>query len=105
MVLKRYPSFMDASVGKMRSALDFYMNTIKLEVHDFIKYPPSHSLRIGERARRRWNVLKALKSHNLVAFDKTERVIRMPRKMFLQRYVTCYADKIPELINIYRGTD
>ncbi|KAJ4847579.1 hypothetical protein Tsubulata_045828 [Turnera subulata] len=95
---------MESSEEKMRSAFDFYMNTVKLQLEKIISYPILFRYSIEDRALPKWNVLQLLKSHNLLRKDtKVTRWMALSEKYFSQRCVTRFADKIPELINVYLG--
>ncbi|KAJ4846229.1 hypothetical protein Tsubulata_035403 [Turnera subulata] len=101
---RRQPNFMVSSEDKMRIALDFYMNTMNLGRQDFITYPLLLKYSLERRILPRWNVLQVLKSHNLLENDfNVKPVLLMSDKSFFQKYVTSYADKIPELLEMYLG--
>ncbi|KAJ4844404.1 hypothetical protein Tsubulata_046441 [Turnera subulata] len=90
----------------MTNNLNFCMDTIKLERQDLITNPLLLHFSLEGRIRPRWNVLQVLKSNNLVGEDiGVVWALSMSDKSFLQRYVTSYADKIPELLEMYPGDD
>ncbi|KAJ4842259.1 hypothetical protein Tsubulata_025311 [Turnera subulata] len=105
-VCRRYPYIISVSQERMTNNLNFCMDTIKLERQDLITYPPLLIYSMEGRIRPRWNVLQVLKSNNLVGEDISMAwALSMSDKSFLQRYVTSYADKIPELLQMYPGAD
>ncbi|KAJ4833566.1 hypothetical protein Tsubulata_018781 [Turnera subulata] len=99
---RRLPYIISLSDEKMTNNLNFCMDTIKLERQDLITNPLLLSFSLEGRIRPRWNVLQVLKSNNLVGEDiSVVWALSMSDKSFLQRYVTSYADKIPELLEMY----
>ncbi|KAJ4831575.1 hypothetical protein Tsubulata_014419 [Turnera subulata] len=102
---RRFPYIISVSEQRMTNNLNFCMDTIKLERQDLITYPLILRSLEG-RIRPRWNVLQVLRSNNLVGEDISMAwALSMSDKLFLQRYVTSYADKIPELLEMYPGAD
>jgi mTERF domain-containing protein len=58
-----------------------------------------------KRLRPRYDVLKILKSKKLIEIGKkTNYLLTVSEKNFLENYVTKYADKVPGLLEVYRGT-
>ncbi|KAJ4824667.1 hypothetical protein Tsubulata_043670 [Turnera subulata] len=103
---RRFPYIISLSDEKMTNNLNFCMDTIKLERQDLITNPLLLHFSLEGRIRPRWNVLQVLKSNNRVGEDiGVVWALSMSDKSFLQRYVTSYADKIPELLEMYPGDD
>ncbi|KAJ4836515.1 hypothetical protein Tsubulata_028497, partial [Turnera subulata] len=84
-----YPIFMLSSVEKLRGVKTLFTHSLFL----------THSR--DKRILPRWNDLQVLKSNTLVKTDiyvVTGVLLRISAKSFLQKYVTNYADKIPDCI-------
>ncbi|XP_050232034.1 transcription termination factor MTERF4, chloroplastic-like [Mercurialis annua] len=98
----RHPLCLACSEKKLRNAMDFYLNTMKLEPKVVISYPRFLMYAIETRLRPRYNVLKALESKNLIkGHKKIEWLLTLNEKAFLQRYVMKYADEFPGMMEIY----
>ncbi|KAJ4825161.1 hypothetical protein Tsubulata_032176 [Turnera subulata] len=103
---RRFPYIIPLSDEKITNIINFCMDTIELERQDLVSNVRLLSLSLEGRIRPRWNVLQVLKSNNLVGEDiGVVWPLIMSDKSFLQRYVTSYADKIPELLEMYPGDD
>ncbi|EEF36829.1 conserved hypothetical protein [Ricinus communis] len=94
---KRDPLCLACSEEKIKNAMDFYLNTMKLKPHVIIAYPKFLMYAIDTRLRPRYNVLKVLESKKLIEGDKKiEWLLTINEKTFLQQYVIKYVDKVPE---------
>eukprot|EP00257_Ricinus_communis_P019696 XP_015578758.1 transcription termination factor MTERF8, chloroplastic isoform X1 [Ricinus communis] len=95
---KRDPLCLACSEEKIKNAMDFYLNTMKLKPHVIIAYPKFLMYAIDTRLRPRYNVLKVLESKKLIEGDKKiEWLLTINEKTFLQQYVIKYVDKVPGL--------
>ncbi|KAJ4842257.1 hypothetical protein Tsubulata_025307 [Turnera subulata] len=103
---RRFPYIISVSEEKMINNLNFCMDTIKLERQDFIANPRLLTYSMEGRIRPRWIVLQFLKSNNLAGKEiSVTWALSMSDKLFLQKYVTSYADEFPELLEMYPGAD
>jgi mTERF domain-containing protein len=102
---KQYPFQLSSSEEKMRKSMDFLLNTIKMERQAIIACPKFLMYSTEKRLRPRYDVLKILKSKKLIEIGKkTNYLLTVSEKNFLENYVTKYADKVPGLLEVYRGT-
>ncbi|KAG6791171.1 hypothetical protein POTOM_000283 [Populus tomentosa] len=102
---KQYPFQLSSSEEKMRKSMDFLLNTIKMERQAIMACPKFLMYSTEKRLRPRYDVLKILKSKKLIEIGKkTNYLLTVSEKNFLENYVTKYADKVPGLLEVYRGT-
>lgn len=104
-IFKRQPQILGYSGGKIRSAMDFLMNIMDLERQIILAHPCLLGYSIEERIRPRYNVIKVLKSKELLTKGdkKIVALLNMTEMKFLN-YVTKCADKVPGLLEIYGST-
>jgi len=103
---KRFPPLLTCSEEKIRGAMDFFFNTMELGRQSLITYPYFIGFSIDKRVRPRYNVMKVLESRKLIEGDwNIATPLTISEKKFLLNYVTKYADKAPDLLQIYGGTD
>lgn len=103
-LFKREPHIMGCSEEKIRGAVNFFLNTMKVNPAVIISYP---KLLIYEptRTHRRYNVMKVLESKELISKDrKVGSILCQSERHFLAKYVTKNLDQIPGLMEIYCGT-
>ncbi|KAJ7009823.1 hypothetical protein NC653_000510 [Populus alba x Populus x berolinensis] len=95
---KRCPFCFTCSEEKIRSVVDFLVNTLKMELRTVIGRPEFLMLSVDKRIRPRYNVLKILESKKLVIGKKNmKQLLTMRENNFFQNYVIKYADKVPEM--------
>ncbi|KAM7476829.1 hypothetical protein LguiB_024072 [Lonicera macranthoides] len=102
---KRDPLSLAGSEEKIRSIMDFYVNTMKLNPADIAAYPTVLRFSLNTRTRPRYNVIKVLVSKNLI--KKPKKLVwisALTEKEFLKRFVDKHLDQVPNLMEIYRGT-
>jgi len=99
---KRCPFCFTCSEEKIRSVVDFLVNTLKMELRTVIGRPEFLMLSVDKRIRPRYNVLKILESKKLVIGKKNmKQLLTMRENNFFQNYVIKYADKVPGLLEAY----
>jgi mTERF domain-containing protein len=99
---KRCPFCFTCSEEKIRSVVDFLVNTLKMELRTVIGRPEFLMLSVDKRIRPRYNVLKILESKKLVIGKKNmKQLLTMRENNFFQDYVIKYADKVPGLLEAY----
>lgn len=89
---------------KMRSAMDFYVNTMEMGIESIIRYPRFLMYAVDKRLRPRYNDLKVLKSKSLLKEGKNYAwLLTLNENTFYKNYVVKHSDSIPGLMELYRG--
>ena len=102
---KRYPQILAMSEEKIRSAMDFYINTMELQRQIIIACPIFLGYSIDKRIRPRYNVIKVLESKELIKGDmKISTLLNTSEETFLINYVSRYVEEVPGLLELYKGT-
>ncbi|CAN0862814.1 Transcription termination factor MTERF4, chloroplastic, partial [Linum grandiflorum] len=101
---KRYPLYLACSEEKMRKAMDFYVNTMKLEPEVIIKYPKFMMHSIEKRMLPRFSVLQILASKKLVSKAKPCWLLTISEEKFVENYVAKFDAQIPGLLETYTGS-
>lgn len=102
---KREPALMSCSEEKIRHAIDFFWNTMKVKQAVLISNPKLLLYEPGRNCRR-YNVMKALESKKLIGKDvKIVWFLIQPESRFLKYYVTKHLDQIPGLMEMYCATN
>ncbi|KAM4082033.1 hypothetical protein ACJW30_11G138100 [Castanea mollissima] len=103
-VFKSNPLCLACSEEKMRSAMDFYVNTMEMDVETIIRYPRFLMYAVDKRLRPRYNVLKVLKSKNVLKEGKNYAwLLTQNENTFYKNYVVKHSDSIPGLMELYHG--
>ncbi|KAM4072511.1 hypothetical protein ACB094_11G142600 [Castanea mollissima] len=103
-VFKSNPLCLACSEEKMKSAMDFCVNTMEMDVETIIRYPRFLTYAVDKRLRRRYNVLKVLKSKNVLKEGKNyASLLSQAENTFYKNYVVKHSDSIPGLMGLYRG--
>ncbi|XP_065865116.1 transcription termination factor MTERF8, chloroplastic-like [Euphorbia lathyris] len=102
----RHPYFLGFSEAKIRNALHFYLNIVKLEPKSLVAYPVLLGLSIEKRIRPRFNVLNLLESEKLIEIKKGfKKEFMISEKDFKKKYVDPYISKVPGLLAMYLGSN
>jgi mTERF domain-containing protein len=106
LTFKRNPDILACSEDKIGRAMDFFVNTVRLGSQTVVANPVLLQYSIDKRVRPRYNVLKVLESKNLIEVNQRVFWLLTTRSemKFRENYVARYADKVPGLLEIYRGT-
>ncbi|CAN1814585.1 Transcription termination factor MTERF4, chloroplastic [Linum perenne] len=99
---KRYPLYLACSEEKMRKAMDFYVNTMKLEPKVIIRYPKFIMHSIEKRMIPRFSVLQTLASRNLVSVINPCWLLTITEDDFVKKYVAKFNDQVPGLLETYK---
>ncbi|GLT93389.1 hypothetical protein SLE2022_111850 [Rubroshorea leprosula] len=92
------------SEKKIRSQMDFLLNTVNAEQKTVIAFPKILTYSLDKRLRPRYEVLKVLLSKKLIREDiKILWLLDLSDKKFLDTYVTKHLDKVPSLLDVYKG--
>ncbi|KAL0007325.1 hypothetical protein SO802_008827 [Lithocarpus litseifolius] len=103
-VFKSNPLCLGCSEEKMKSAMDFCVNTMEMDVETIIRYPRFLTYAVDNRLRPRYNVLKVLKSKNLLKEGKNyASLANQAENTLYKNYVVKHSDSIPGLMELYRG--
>ncbi|KAA0034111.1 hypothetical protein IC582_023381 [Cucumis melo] len=101
---KKDPNYLSCSEEKLRDVTDFCLNTAKLDPETVISYPTLFMSALDKRLRPRFKILEALKVKSLLKNNiKIPRALVRGEREFVERYVVKHLDKIPNLMDIYRG--
>lgn len=99
---KREPHCLGVSEEKIRSIMDFYVNTMKLEPAALVAYPKLLMYSMDKRIRPRYYVIKILKSKKLLNENrKLAWMLTINEKKFLDDFVMKHLDKVPNLMESY----
>ncbi|CAM8960766.1 unnamed protein product [Rhodiola kirilowii] len=104
-LFRKYPICLACSEEKIRASFDFLVNTMKLDVPSIVARPLILMYGLEKRVRPRMNVLKVLKSKNLVNENvNLNCVMPVSEERFLRKYVEPYQELVPELMDVYHGS-
>ncbi|CAM8963661.1 unnamed protein product [Rhodiola kirilowii] len=104
-LFRKYPLCLGGSEKKLRASFDFLVNTMKLDVPSIVARPLILMYGLEKRVRPRMNVLKVLKSKNLVNENvNLNCVMVVSEELFLRKYVEQYQELVPELMDVYHGS-
>lgn len=100
-MFKREPQCFVTSEEKLRKVVDFFVNTVRIEVKDLARRPKFILYRIDKRLRPRYYFFEALISKNLVPKHRNVlTVLDLTEKKFSEDYVIKFLDKVPEMMGI-----
>ncbi|KAF5205500.1 Mitochondrial transcription termination factor family protein [Thalictrum thalictroides] len=102
-LFKKQPNIMIASVKKINSALDFFMNGLKWTQRDVFNNPTCLFLSLERRVIPRCSVLNILVTKDLISKDSMGQALKATDDMFLKNYVTKYQLEVPELLKLYQS--
>ncbi|KAI8522733.1 hypothetical protein RHMOL_Rhmol13G0019900 [Rhododendron molle] len=103
LALKTYPPYMSLSEKKITSVMDFLVNEMGWKPAAIAKVPRvlTYSLK---RTISRCLVLKVLMLKGLISKDVClSTVLIKNNKFFLDRFVTKYAEDVPQLLDVFNG--
>ncbi|XP_065868035.1 transcription termination factor MTERF2, chloroplastic-like [Euphorbia lathyris] len=98
----RFPYYLAFSEAKLKNALHFYSNIMKLETKSVVANPVLLGLSIEKRILPRYNVLNVLESKKLI--ESKIRHLVISEKDFKEKYVDQYIPKVPGLLEMYLGS-
>lgn len=102
---RRDPTCLGSSEEKIRTVVDFYLNTAKLDLEMIIKYPKFLTYGLDSRLRRRHRVIETLISKGLLKRDKSNGwIFTLSEDSFLRKYVVKHLNEVPGLMEIYEGS-
>ncbi|KAM7472608.1 hypothetical protein LguiA_010791 [Lonicera macranthoides] len=101
---KRYPAVFACSEEKIRTLMDFYLNTVNLNPDVIISYPMLLNYGLSTRILPRYNVMKVLKSKGLLDKDRKLRyLLKLSEEKFVTSLVDKHLDEVPNLMELYCG--
>ncbi|KAG5514302.1 hypothetical protein RHGRI_035642 [Rhododendron griersonianum] len=104
LALKKFPLCMSVSEKKITSAMDFLVNEMGWKPAAIAKVPSVLLFSVKRRTIPRCSVLKVLILKGLILKDVCLSTVLMRNdKYFLDRFVTKYAQDVPQLLDIFNG--
>ncbi|XP_044492756.1 transcription termination factor MTERF2, chloroplastic-like [Mangifera indica] len=106
LVFRRCPICINASGSKIMNAMEFLVKKMGWQSTDIALYPDVFLMNLEKRVIPRCLVIEVLQLKGLVKKNLSLRTFLNPvEKLFLDRFVKKYLDKVPELMNIYQRND
>ncbi|XP_068657650.1 transcription termination factor MTERF9, chloroplastic-like [Aristolochia californica] len=100
---RKAPFFFLRSEEKVSKVAEFVVNKMKLDSKELCKYPVLFMYGLEKRIIPRFTIIEVLKSKELITRDKKFlSAFCLPEKNFLDRFVTKYVDRIPDLMELYQ---
>ncbi|CAO2839975.1 unnamed protein product [Amaranthus hypochondriacus] len=96
----RDPQCLACSEKKLRVAMDYFVNIVKVDRETIIGYPKFLTYSIEKRVIPRYTVWKILEEKNLTQ-GKFVWVLNKSEKTFMEQFVTKHSDAIPSLKKIF----
>ncbi|XP_058200175.1 uncharacterized protein LOC131315119 [Rhododendron vialii] len=104
LALKKFPLCMSLSEKKITSAMDFLVNEMGWKPVAIAKVPCVLGYSVKRRIIPRCTILKVLILKGLISKDVClSSVLIRNDKYFLDRYVTKYAEEVPQLLDVFTG--
>ncbi|KAH7847036.1 hypothetical protein Vadar_021141 [Vaccinium darrowii] len=104
LALEKCPRCMKLSEKKIMSAMDLLVNEMGWKPAAIAKVPGVLRFSVKRRIIPRCLVLKVLISKGLISKDLSiSYVLTMSEKFFLDRFVTKYAEAVPQLLDVFNG--
>ncbi|KAI8522731.1 hypothetical protein RHMOL_Rhmol13G0019700 [Rhododendron molle] len=104
LALKKFPLCMSVSEKKITSAMDFLVNEMGWKPAAIAKVPSVLLFSLKRRTIPRCLVLKVLMLKGLILKDVCLSTVLMKNdKYFLDRFVTKYAQDVPQLLDVFNG--
>ncbi|KAF9594424.1 hypothetical protein IFM89_031026 [Coptis chinensis] len=104
MAFRIQPAFMSLSEKNIMTTMEFLVNKMGYDLLQISKTPVVLNLSLEKRIIPRISVIKVLVLNGLV--NKTHSlhsVLRLSDKVFLEKFVMKFEEKIPELRNVFQG--
>jgi hypothetical protein len=99
------PRVLELSEEKMKSNVDFVVNSVGLPLADIVKYPTLFDLSLEKRIIPRYRVMEALKSMQVQELKREmslPKVFKLTEEQFLEKYVISNPES-SILLDIYHG--
>lgn len=104
LALEKFPLCMKLSEKKIMSAMDLLVNKMGWKPAAIAKVPGVLKYSVERRTIPRCLVLKVLILKGLISKDLSiSYVLNMSEKLFLDRFITKYAEAIPQLLDVFNG--
>ncbi|XP_048134567.1 transcription termination factor MTERF2, chloroplastic-like [Rhodamnia argentea] len=100
----RCPHCLALSEKKIRRAVDFYVNTASVAREVIVSQPLLLQFSVDKRLLPRHSVITVLSSKGLLKKGKPVTPFRLPEKLFVKRYILKHVERVPHLMEIYRGS-
>ncbi|KAK1277281.1 hypothetical protein QJS04_geneDACA003513 [Acorus gramineus] len=101
---KKQPLLMNLSKDKIRRMMDFFLNEPGLGLSIISSSPRLLTCSLEKTIIPRYSVMRVLMSHGLVSQDMhLSTIFCSKEEKFLEKYVIKYQDKVPQVLQAYRG--
>lgn len=101
---RRHPHCLLSSEEKITKAMDFLVNKMGWFSQLIAKIPVVLLLSLKKRIVPRCYVVQVLLSKGLITESICPTTFLLPREeVFLEKYVTKFQEKVPQLLNVYQG--
>lgn len=97
------PRCMIISEKKIKREMEYFVDKFGYQSKEIAKFPTALFYSLEKRIVPRCLVIQVLSSKGLIKKLSLCTILLPSNKFFLERFVTRYADQIPELITVYRG--
>ncbi|XP_024171981.1 uncharacterized protein LOC112177985 [Rosa chinensis] len=99
------PLCMTKSEKKIMGTMDFLVNKMGWQSQTIAKIPYVFMYSLEKRIIPRCSVVRALLLKGLIEEKKLSltAVFMKPENYFLNKFVTCYLDQVPQLLDVYHG--
>lgn len=105
LAFKRQPIVMLVSLKKIRLFMDFFVKKMGMKSSDVVRCPNLLLFSLERRIIPRFSVLKVLLSKKLSKKDiDVVWYLNMSKKDFEEKYLTCYMDQYPEVMDAYKNS-
>ncbi|KAM7518953.1 hypothetical protein LguiB_017915 [Lonicera macranthoides] len=104
LAFRSHPLCMNLSEEKITRGMDFLANKMGCEAVKVARCPAVLFYNLENRIIPRCRVIKVLISEGILKKDMSLGTFLVPSEnQFLERFVSNYEDKVPELLDVYRG--
>ncbi|KAK9691609.1 hypothetical protein RND81_09G207600 [Saponaria officinalis] len=97
----RNPLVLSLSEKKLRSVMDFLVNTVKIDRKIVIGYPKLLAYSLEKRIVPRYTVWKILKERDLIPHAKFVWLLNRSEQVFTDSFITRFSAEVPHLRSIY----
>ncbi|KAM7521507.1 hypothetical protein LguiA_011409 [Lonicera macranthoides] len=104
LAFRKHPNCMIMSEKKLSRSMDFLVNKMGFPSREIASYPLVLCFSFEKRIMPRCCVYQVLSLKGLIKKDLSlTRLLIHEEKYFLEKFVTKYEDKVPQLLDVYQG--
>ncbi|KAK6916291.1 Transcription termination factor, mitochondrial/chloroplastic [Dillenia turbinata] len=104
MAFRKHPKCLMLSEEKIQTEMDFFVNKMGLHSQSIATIPGVLLYSLEKRVKPRCSVIQFLKMKELLRKIPPLNSVLIPREdRFLEKFVTKYEEKLPQLISVYQG--